>query len=168
MNEPALNIVAVDPRGDDAMALLREAAVEARALYPELFAADALWPDNPPTPARGVYLVAYLDGIPVASGALRPLDGVTVEVRRMFVTAAARRKGFARDVLRDLERRAGMLGYTRMRLETGNRQDSAAALYEAYGFRRIPAFGEYRDDPLSVCFEKAVEPPETGSDPVSA
>jgi GNAT superfamily N-acetyltransferase len=168
MTKPKLKIVAVDPQGADAMALLREAALEARALYPELFATDAPWPGNPPTPARGVYLVAYSGGQPVACGALRPLDGVTVEVRRMFVTAAARRKGFARAVLRDLERRAGTLGFTRMRLETGNRQVSAAALYEAYGFRRIPAFGEYRHDPVSICFEKAVEPPATGHGPASA
>lgn len=140
------------------MKLLREAAVEARALYPELFAADAPWPDNPPTAGRGVYLVAYLDARPVACGALRPLDGDTVEVRRMFVTAAARRRGVARALLHALEYRAGQLAYTRMRLETGKRQAAAAALYEAYGFRRIPAFGEYRHDPFSICFEKSVEP----------
>jgi putative acetyltransferase len=28
------------------------------------------------------------------------------------------------------------------------------ALYESFGFRRIPPFGEYRDDPTSVCYEK--------------
>lgn len=43
-----------------------------------------------------------------------------------------------------------------MRLETGKRQLSAIALYETLGFKRIEPFGEYANDPLSVCFEKMV------------
>ena len=138
---PLLKIVEADPRGADALALLREAAIEARELYPELFAADTPWPGNPPTPDRGVYLLAYLDGKPVASGALRPIDQATVEIRRMFVTENARRKGLARAMLGELEARAAGFGYSSMRLETGNRQLSAMALYETLGLRRIAAFG---------------------------
>jgi putative acetyltransferase len=160
----ALCFTAVDPRGDDATALLREAALEARALYPELFPPGAPWPDNAPTPERGVYLVAYADGKPVACGALRPLDADTAELRRMFVTAGARRRGIAQALLAELEKRAAALGYRTLRLETGNRQLPAAALYEACGFVRIPAFGEYRDDPVSVCFEKHIGPAGTGGD----
>ncbi len=148
---------AVDPQGDDAMGLLREAAIEARAMYPELFPPGAPWPDNPPTPARGVYLVAYTDGKPVACGALRPLDAETVEVRRMFVSASARRRGIAKAVLAELEEHAAALGFKVMRLETGKRQLSAMALYERQGFKRIPPFGEYVGDPVSVCFEKRVD-----------
>jgi len=148
---------AVDPKGEDAMGLLREAAIEARALYPELFPPGAPWPDNPPTPERGVYLVGYMDGKPVACGALRPLDADTAEVRRMFVRAASRRQGLAKAVLEELERHAAASGFRVMRLETGNRQQSAMALYERQGFRRIPAFGEYVGSPVSVCFEKPVE-----------
>lgn len=149
-------IVEVDPQGADALALLREAAIEARALYPELFAHGAPWPGNPPTAGRGVYLVAYTDGKPSACGALRSIDAETVEVRRLFVTAAARRRGLARAMLLDLERRAAALGYAVMRLETGNRQLAAIALYESLGFKRIPPFGQYADDPMSVCFEKTI------------
>lgn len=149
-----LSIVEADPQGKDAMDLLHEAATEARGLYPELFAPDTPWPVNQPTPERGVYLLAYSDGRPVACGALRPIDETTVEVRRMFVTVTARRKGYARLILRELEIRAAGFGYTSLRLETGNRQLSAMALYETLGFRRIAAFGDYVDDPTSVCFEK--------------
>lgn len=152
---PLIKIVEVDPQCADALALLREAAIEARELYPELFAADAPWPGNPPTPDRGVYLLAYLDGRPVACGALRPIDQATVEIRRMFVTADARRKGLARAMLLELECRAAGFAYSSMRLETGNRQLSAMALYETLGFWRIARFGEYANDPLSVCFEKS-------------
>lgn len=87
------DFVSSDPQGSDALLLLREAAIEARALYPEYFTAETPWPDNPPTPPGGVYLLAYSDGKPVGCGALRPIDGDCVEVRRMFVTAASRRRG---------------------------------------------------------------------------
>lgn len=32
-------------------------------------------------------------------------------------------------------------------------QAAAMALYQAFGFRRIPPFGAYESDPTSVCFE---------------
>ena len=153
-----ISIVEVDPSGDAAMALLREAAIEARQLYPELFAADDPWPENEPTAERGVYLVANLGGVPVACGALRPIDENTVEIRRMFVSNTSRRTGLAKAVLQELEARAAGFAYKTMRLETGNRQSSAMALYEAYGFRRIAAFGGYVGDPTSVCFEKTIQP----------
>ena len=74
----------------------------------------------------------------------------------MFVTADSRRKGLARAMLQELEYRAADFGYSVMRLETGNRQFSAITLYQSLGFKPIAPFGEYENDPLSVCFEKAV------------
>lgn len=162
----AVEIRAVDPQGEAALALLREAAIDARALYPELHDPAAPWPGNAPTPPGGVYLLAFVNGQPLASGALRPLDRPTAEVRRMYVHRAARRQGLARLMLAALETEARALGYTRLRLETGCRQQPAMALYEACGFARIPPFGEYTDDPTSVCFEKALAPiAKPGSQP---
>jgi GNAT superfamily N-acetyltransferase len=153
---PDLSIIEVDPQGTDALLLLREAAAEARKLYPELFDANSPWPTNPPTPAGGIYLVAYAGEVPVGCGALRPIDNQVVEIRRMFVVPNARRFGAARAVLAELERQAQRLGYTHMRLETGNRQAPAMALYESFGFRTIPPFGQYVNDPTSVCYQKPV------------
>jgi hypothetical protein len=65
------------------MALLREAIIETRTLYP--VAEGTPWPGNPSTPAGGIYLLAYAGAQPVACGALRPLDANTAEVRRMYV-----------------------------------------------------------------------------------
>ena len=146
----------VDPQGDDALSLLREAAIEARALYPELQAEAAAWPGNPPTPPGGTYVVAYVAQMPVACGALRPIDAVTVEVRRMYVLPAVRRTGVARKILVALEASAAQMGYKVMRLETGNRQRPAMALYDSFGFERIAPFGEYMNDPTSVCYEKHI------------
>lgn len=153
----AVTIVEVDPQGADALALLREAAVEARALYPELFAPDAPWPGNATTPPGGIYLLAYDGRTAVASGALRPRENGVVELRRLFVTVAARRCGIAVRMLRALDEAAGRIGYTTIRLETGYRQLPAIGLYMRYGFRRIDPFDEYADDPTSVCFERPVE-----------
>ena len=158
----SLQIVDVDPQGGEAMALLREAAAEAAALYPEWHDPQAAAPGNAPTPPRGAYLVARVDGRAVACGALRPLEGdvaggpATAEVRRMFVTATARRRGLASAMLQALEARAVALGHAVLRLETGFRQQPAIALYEARGYLRIAPFGPYVGDPTSVCFEKVL------------
>lgn len=160
----SLTIAPADPRGAAALALLAEAASEVRALYPEFEAPNAPPPQNAPTPPRGIYLLAWQDGAAVASGALRPLDDVTAEVRRLYVAPAARRQGVARAMLLRLEEEAQRLGYRVLRLETGNRQAAALALYDACGWARITPFGRYVDDPTSVCFEKPlrVTPPPAG------
>jgi len=146
----------VDPSCEHALGLLHEAALEARALYPDLHSPDDPWPVNPPTPPGGIYVLAYLDEEPAGCGALRPLDRHAVEIRRMYVHKSARRRGLARALLAVLEQAAAGLGYTVMRLETGERQAPAISLYLACGFVSIPGFGEYLDDPVSRCFEKPV------------
>jgi GNAT superfamily N-acetyltransferase len=148
----SLDIHTADPQGADALALLAAAAREVRALYaPE---PDTAPPGNAPTPPRGVYLLAWIDGVAVGSGALRPLDATTAELRRLYVAPGARRAGVARAMLAELEQRARGFGYATLQLETGNRQHAALALYAACGWRRIAPFGPYCDDPTSVCFEK--------------
>lgn len=107
--------------------------------------------------AQGCFLVARLDGAAIACAALRPLEPPeTAEIKRMFVCPEARRRGIARRLLGELERVASELGYHRVRLETGVLQPEAVALYEGSGYRRIPAYGRYVDDPINVCFEKSL------------
>jgi GNAT superfamily N-acetyltransferase len=156
MSPVPLVVREVDPQGQDAISLLRKAAIEARALYPELHGSNDSWPTNGPTPPRGIYLVAYRDGCAVGMGAHRPIDEAASEVRRMFVVKEERRAGVAQSILRAIEAHASAQGFRCLRLETGNRQEPAIRLYEQFGFHRIPAFGSYVDDPTSVCFEKAL------------
>jgi putative acetyltransferase len=153
---PPLTIEPVDPQHLQALALLCEAGIEARALYPELFAPDSPAPTNGPLGEREVYLLAWREGVAVGCGALRRIDAHTGELRRMFVTRSARREGVARALLARLEADALALGYRRLVLETGVRQKPAMALYRASGWRRIKAFGAYVDDPTSVCFGKTM------------
>ncbi len=156
--EPALQIAEVDPCGDEALGLLRLAAAEARQLYPELQQPGAPEPGNTPTPPRGVYLIARLDGRTLAMGAHRPLDADCSELRRLYVHESARRLGLARRLLVALEAHARQVGFRTLRLETGFRQLPAMRLYEACGYRRIPPFGPYVGDPSSVCYEKQLGP----------
>jgi len=72
----------------------------------------------------------------------------------MFVVPEWRGLGFSKTILNELEREATRIGVKRVRLETGERQLAAVALYERSGYRRIAPFGAYVDSPLSVCMEK--------------
>jgi len=123
-----IRIATADPQGSPALDLLRTAALEARALYPELQEPNAPWPTNPPTPARGTYVIAYDALLAVGMGALRSLDDRAAEVRRMYVLPSHRRHGVGRLILGELERRALDFGYRVLRLETGCRQQAALQL----------------------------------------
>jgi len=148
-----LQIADADPLGEAALGLLREAAIDARALYPELHTPGAPWPTNEPLTPRAVYLIVWQGQTPVGMGALRPLDDHCAEVRRMYVHRDWRRHGIGRELLRALQARARALGYRALRLETGPKQQPAMALYEGFGFQRIAPFGPYVGDPTSVCYE---------------
>jgi putative acetyltransferase len=76
------------------------------------------------------------------------------ELKRMFVAPEARGAGIATALLASLEATARELGVGRLVLETGPRQPEAIALYEKHGYARIPNFGPYVGDPLSLCFAK--------------
>ena len=82
------------------------------------------------------------------------LDVATAELKRMFVSEAARGTGLGRALLEAVESAARVRGIQTLRLETGEPQVAAIALYERAGYVRIPPFGEYVDDPTSVCMEK--------------
>lgn len=119
-----------------------------------------LHPDDFEAPA-GLFLIAYLDGVPVACGGWRAkqagphgLRDGDAELKRMFVVPAARGRGLARAVLRRLERTAVEAGRTRFVLETGTEQPEAVALYRSEGYESIEGFGIYRDHPLNICLGK--------------
>ncbi|GAB2938323.1 MULTISPECIES: GNAT family N-acetyltransferase [Streptomyces] len=113
-------------------------------------------------PPAGLYLIAY-DGQdrPVATGGWRSqdandegyLDG-DAEIKRMYVTPAARGLGLARRILTELESDARTAGRTRMVLETGSKQPEAVALYTSSGYEPCAKFGYYRFHELSLCFAK--------------
>ncbi|GAB3307347.1 GNAT family N-acetyltransferase [Geodermatophilus aquaeductus] len=90
-------------------------------------------------------------GTALGCGALRTLGDGVAEVKRMYVVPEARGRGVSKLVLAGLEDAARARGWTVLRLETGPRQPEAIALYEGAGYRPIPAFGGYVDDPDAGC-----------------
>ena len=78
------------------------------------------------------------------------------EIKRMYVRPGFRGQGLGQAMLDHLARYAAAHGVTVLRLETGIHQREAIALYERAGFRRIPPFGPYGEDPLSRFFEKRI------------
>ncbi|MFD5082513.1 GNAT family N-acetyltransferase [Kitasatospora sp. NPDC058406] len=119
-----------------------------------------LHPDHFEAP-DGLFLIAYLDGEPVACGGWRAkeagphgLRAGDAELKRMFVRPGARGRGLARTVLRRLELTAAEAGRTRFVLETGTEQPEAIALYASEGYAAIQKFGIYREHPQSVCMGK--------------
>lgn len=107
-------------------------------------------------PPDGVFVVAWDGTAAVGCGGVRRHDDTTGEIKRMYVTPDARRRGVSRAVLRALEVRARALGYTRLVLETGTKQPEAIALYESEGYVQIEGYGYYRDAPQSRCYGKAL------------
>ena len=96
------------------------------------------------TPPDGLFLVGYLDAVPVASGGWRRRDETSVEIKRMYVDPDVRGRGLARAMLAELERTAAGAGASRVVLNTGFRQSDAMAFYEAHGYRRTEdRFGHY-------------------------
>jgi putative acetyltransferase len=104
--------------------------------------------------AGGVFLIGRIDGVAVTCGALRPMEDGAVEVKRMYVRDSYRGRGLGRTILSALEEIAAHRDYTIIRLETGDKQPEAIALYESAGYRPIPCYGAHEGDPRSRCFEK--------------
>jgi len=102
------------------------------------------------------FFVTRCDGTPAGCGGIKLFGTEYGEVKRMYVRPEFRRLGLGKLMLDHLEGYARAQQVRVLRLETGIYQSDAIALYERYGFQRCPPFGEYRDDPLSLYFEKFV------------
>ncbi|WP_203662349.1 GNAT family N-acetyltransferase [Actinocatenispora rupis] len=104
-------------------------------------------------PPAGVFLVAWRGDEPVGCGAWRT-HGPDAELKRMYTVPAARGTGVAGAVLAALEDDARRAGRTRMVLECGARQPEAIAMYERFGYRRIPNYGFYADAPDCLSYAR--------------
>jgi GNAT superfamily N-acetyltransferase len=125
----------------------------ARALYEEYigFVRDRLGPEFEPTEAifategafaeaGSAFLVLYEGEEPVGCGGVRLLAPDVAEVKRMFVTASARRRGHGRRLLLALEQLAAAAGARRVRLLTTTPLREAVQMYAAAGYREVQSF----------------------------
>jgi ribosomal protein S18 acetylase RimI-like enzyme len=112
-------------------------------------------------PPGGAFFLGYAGEVAVAMGGWKTRPDVhpwgttrVAELKRMYVAPAARRRGYARQVLRRLEETARQAGVQAIVLETGTAQPEAIAMYTADGFELIDDFGYYAWSPQVRSFAK--------------
>ncbi len=96
-------------------------------------------------PPSGRLLLAMEDSDPVGCVALRGLDSVVCEMKRLYVRPGHRGRGTGRQLAEAVIKAAREFGYSKMRLDTVPWMTEAVRLYESLGFHDIPA---YRPNPI--------------------
>lgn len=139
------------PLSDDVAALLRES----QSLMESLFPSDENhYLSLEELAAPGVhFFVGRKAGQVVGTAALVEKPGYG-EIKSMFVAETARGQGVADAMMRQLEDQARVLKLPMLRLETGNKLNSAARLYARHGFEICDPFGEYSANATSLFMEK--------------
>ena len=144
-------IRAESPDSADATALIVELEEYLVPLYPQEsrhgLSVEQLIRENV------AFFVIRHDGLPAGCGGIQLVGTAYGEIKRMFVRPHFRGTGLGRHMLEHLAVHARQQGVQLLRLETGIYQAEALRLYERFGFHRIPPFGNYREDPLSVFME---------------
>ena len=92
------------------------------------------------SPPKGRLLLARCDTQPAGCVALRPLTGLTCEMKRLFVRTTWRRRQVGRLLAQRLLNEARLIGFERMVLDTLAHMTPAIRLYESLGFRRCPPY----------------------------
>lgn len=147
-----IEIRKVTSKDQDLKSLIEQLDNYLRKLYPE----ESIHKVDLETAERNnvVFIIAYKDRAPVGCAALRPLDDIKCELKRMFVIEKERGKGYSNALCDEIEKIASKKGFREILIETGYDQPEAIGLYKKKGYKRIPKFGEYIDDPTSICFAK--------------
>jgi putative acetyltransferase len=145
-------IAQVRPDEPDAVALIDELEAHLASLYPREsrhgFSVEKLL-------REGVdFFLARDDGQLAGCGGLLMVGREYGEIKRMYVRPAFRGRRLGQQLLDHLVAHAKQQGAAMVRLETGIHQHEAIALYERNGFRQIPPFGPYWNDPVSRCYER--------------
>lgn len=152
MSERKIEIDVEDPDQPEVALLLQASDAYMASLYPAesnhmLDIASLKQP-------QVVFLVARVDGTALGCGAVVDSGEGWAEIKRMFVSPAARGLKLGRRLLDELEAIAARRGSRALRLEMGGLQPEAMGLYRSAGFVEIGPFGAYAPDPLSIFMEK--------------
>lgn len=137
-----LEIVRVDPADPPARWCVAQYYDELNRRFESGFDPSASLPadDGELVPPRGAFLLATLDGEPVACGAVKAISRRIGSLKRMWVAGSARGLGIGRRMLEALEVQALKLGLTTARLETNDALQEAIHLYRTAGFREVAPF----------------------------
>jgi GNAT superfamily N-acetyltransferase len=139
------------PNSPDAAALIAELEAHLDPLYPKE-SQHGLSVEDLVREEVAFFIIRH-DEVPAGCGGVKLFGTEYGEVKRMYVRPEFRGLGLGKAMLGHLVEFARGQGVTVLRLETGIHQLEAMALYQRSGFQRIPPFGDYWDDPLSVFFE---------------
>ncbi|MFE1602520.1 bifunctional helix-turn-helix transcriptional regulator/GNAT family N-acetyltransferase [Methylobacterium sp. ID0610] len=141
-----IRVEEADPRGEAARHCLGEYYAELGRRFATGFdvslsrdpdAADMIRP-------RGAFLVALSDGLPIGCVGLKGSGGERAEIKRLWVSPAARGLGLARRLMDAAETVARGLAITVLRLDTNSALPEALQLYRSTGWIEIDRFN---DDP---------------------
>lgn len=150
----SVSIVPERPDTIDAITLITELEAHLEPLYPAAsrhgFSIDKLVVENVP------FFILRYEGTVAGCGGVKLFGAEYGEIKRMYVRPQFRGMGFAKLILDHLAAYAREHGVFLLRLETGIHQLEAIGLYERMGFERIPPFGAYKPDPLSIFYEKHI------------
>jgi len=148
----SITIYAERPDTADAQILIAELEAILAPLYPSEsrhgYSVDKLLNE------QVAFFLIRNDGVPAGCGGIQMFGTEYGELKRMYVRPAFRGLGLGKLLLEHLAAYAKSHGASVLRLETGIHQHAAIGLYERMGFKRIPPFGPYWDDPVSRCYEK--------------
>lgn len=95
-------------------------------------------------PPAGVFVVVRDGDRAVGCGGIRRLSPERYEVKHLFLRPETRGKGWGRELLADLERRATEFGATEVVLDTNATLTAAGGLYQSMGYSSIEP---YNDNP---------------------
>jgi DNA-binding MarR family transcriptional regulator/GNAT superfamily N-acetyltransferase len=153
----AVRITACDPRRPDARSCIRAYTAELARRFDSGFdpARSISAGDSELIPPAGLFLLATLHGEPAGCGALKFHHDAPAQIKRMWVAPALRGLGLGRRLLTELEAHAAASHVRTLRLETNHALTEAISLYQAAGYREVPAFNH---EPYAHhWFEKALD-----------
>lgn len=135
-----------DPPAGEVLALFREyAASLSFDLGFQDFEGELAGLPGPYARPGGGLLLATAGGHPAGCVAVRPLDDVAGELKRLYVRPSCRRHGVGRRLVAEAIALAAELGYRRLRLDTTPEMAAAHELYRQLGFHEIEP---YRHNPV--------------------
>lgn len=146
-------VARTDPHHPQASALLKQSHGLMQSLFPP---EDNFYLDIDDLVAPNIhFFTARIGDDMLGTGALM-IKADYGEVKSMFVSEAARGKGIAAALLRQIEDTARDEGLAMLKLETGNVLHAAHRLYARHGFTQCGVFGDYVNAKSSVFMEKTL------------
>ena len=149
----AMKIIETFPHTPDALNMLDELSQSLESITGST-GKNSFSPEDVYVP-RSLFVLAYdEDGKAIGCGAIRPINDDIAEVKRMFAKIKA--YGVGTEILSYLEKKANVMGYAAIWLETRLINKRAVSFYEKRGYHRISNYGKYENNPEAVCFERRI------------